>query len=153
MRRDGRATDDPGRVFVDSGAWIAAASQRDAHHAEAAVLFRRAASRRIPLLTTNLVIAKVHRFLLFGAGIQAAAAVLARMEGSSLVSIEFVTRVHHVAAQRWLARLNDQVITYADAISFAVMESARCRTAMTFDHNFAVAGFSIWRVGFERVSR
>ena len=30
-------------------------------------------------------------------------------------------------------------ITYTDAVSFAVMESARCSSALSFDHDFVVA--------------
>jgi predicted nucleic acid-binding protein len=30
-------------------------------------------------------------------------------------------------------------------MSFAVMESTRCRDAMTFDRHFALAGFRLWR--------
>ena len=51
----------PARLFVDSGAWIAIRSVRDQHHAEADRLFRDALARRIPLLTTNLIVAEIHR--------------------------------------------------------------------------------------------
>src|SRR2546427_9760175 len=52
---------EPASLFVDSGAWIALASARDRHHAEADSLFRIATTLRLPLLTTNLVVAEVHR--------------------------------------------------------------------------------------------
>ena len=31
-----------------------------------------------------------------------------------------------------------------DAVSFAVMDSTRCAGAMSFDHDFMLAGFSLW---------
>ena len=31
-------------------------------------------------------------------------------------------------------------------MSFAVMEAARCRDALTFNRHFAIAGFRIWRL-------
>jgi predicted nucleic acid-binding protein len=144
-RRDTAAGAVPARVFVDSGGWIALLRARDHHHAEADRLFRVAVTRRVPLLTTNLVVAEVHRFLLFHVGIGAAARMVERLDASPLVSVVFPGRAHHDAARAWLAKLADQRITYTDAVSFAVMEAARCTTAVTFDHDFALAGFRLWQ--------
>jgi predicted nucleic acid-binding protein len=132
------------RVFVDSSAWIAFFSQRDQNHDAADAFFRRAVADSVTLLTTNLVIAEIHRLTLFRAGIAAGAAVLARVDGSPRVHTIFATATHHDAAKLWLRKLSDQTITYADAISFAIMESEGCPSAMTFDHDFATAGFQIW---------
>lgn len=133
------------RVLVDSGVWIALVRATDRHHAEADRLFRHAIRERVQLLTTNLIIAEVHRFILFHMGIQPAAILLDRIDASPLLTVEFVTAAHHTAARTWLASLTDQVITYTDAISFAVMEAARCTAAMSFDHDFTVAGFRLWQ--------
>lgn len=103
------------------------------------------AQERIPLVTTNVIIAEVHRFVLFRIGIQPAALLLDRIDASALLTIEFVTAAHHAAARRWLARLPDQVITYTDAVSFAVMEATGCTAVMSFDHDFVTAGFRLWQ--------
>ena len=108
-------------------------------------MFRAAATRHARLLTTNLVLAEVHRFLLFRAGIQPALHSLRRIEASRLVSIEFAPDAHHGGALAWLEKLNDQRINYTDAVSFALMQAARCRVAMSFDQDFEVAGFALWR--------
>ena len=110
-------------------------------------MFRAAASRRARLLTTNLILAEVHRFLLFRAGIQTAAHALGRIEASQLVAIEFATNAHHQRARAWLEKLQDQEISYTDAVSFAVMQATGCRTAMSFDHDFELAGFARWSPG------
>ncbi len=135
----------PARLFVDSGAWIALRSRRDQHHAEADRLFREALSRRIPLLTTNLVIAETHRLTLFRAGIHAALRALERIDASGSVTMHFPTLDHHAAARRWLERMAPRPITYTDAVSFAVMETARCGHVLGFDQDFADAGFTLWR--------
>lgn len=109
-------------------------------------MFRRAIRDRVALVTTNLIVAEVHRFLLFRVGIRPAATLLDRLDASPLLYTEYVTAAHHAAARRWLAKLSDQVITYTDAVSFAVMETVRCTAAMSFDHDFEVAGFRLWRV-------
>src|SRR5262249_5277633 len=77
------------RLFVDSGAWIALRSRRDRHHAEADRLFREALTRRVPLITTNLVIAETHRVTLFRAGIEPARRALDLLDASQSVTIRF----------------------------------------------------------------
>ena len=109
-------------AFVDSGAWIALFRARDDHHREAEQLFRQAIASRVSLLTTNLILAEVHRFVLHHAGIRAAATAVERIDASRHVRIVFATAAHHAAARGWLERFADQRLTYTDTISFAVME-------------------------------
>jgi predicted nucleic acid-binding protein len=136
-----------GPVLVDSGAWIALLSARDQHHAEADALFRAAVRDRVALVTTNLVLAEVHRFVLFRVGIRAAAAALRRIESSPLVRIVFPAAAHHASALEWIDRLHDQRLSYTDAVSFAVMRSMPCRAVLGFDRDFTIAGFAFWRPG------
>src|SRR5262245_19311831 len=121
--RTRRDAGDPGRLFVDSSAWIALRNRRDQHHAEADQLFRETLRRRMRLVTTNLVLAEVHRLTLFRVGVEAAARGLDRIDESPSVAVHFATAEHHAAARRWLARLAPRPVTYADAVSFSVMES------------------------------
>jgi uncharacterized protein len=134
----------PRHLFVDSGVWIAFFSRRDGRHGEANAMLRAAAAMRLPMVTTDLVLAEVHRWLLFHAGIAPAAAALAAVDATSLVRIEWPTPSHHRAARAWLAKLADQRITYTDAVSFAVMRALRCEAVMTFDRDFVTAGFIPW---------
>ena len=99
----GTAPAAPDLLFVDSSAWIALFSARDQHHAEADALFRDALGRRARLSTTNLVLAEVHRLLLFRAGGPAASAALDRLESSPALALLFPFADHHVAARGWLA--------------------------------------------------
>lgn len=117
---------------------------RDQHHVEADRLFHLAVSERIPLLTTNLILAEIHRFLLFRAGIVPAFHALDRIEASSQVEIRFVTSTDHRTARAWLERLEGHEITYTDAVSFAVMEAEHCTAAISFDKDFSLAGFLRW---------
>jgi predicted nucleic acid-binding protein len=77
--------------------------------------------------------------------VEAALRALELLDASPSLTIHFATAHHHAAARRWLQRLAPRPVTYADAISFAVMESARCRTVLGFDEDFAAAGFTVWR--------
>ena len=143
-RRAGPAGDHH-RVFVDSSAWLAFFSARDDNHANAVALLQRAVADRTSLITTSLVLAEVHRLVLHRVGIRAAAAVLGAIDGSTHLGLVFPDREHHQAARKWLEKLSDQVITYADAMSFAVMQAERCSAAATFDRDFVIAGFEVLR--------
>lgn len=131
-------------VLVDSGAWIALIRARDGRHADAERLFQRAVQDRVPLLTTNLILAEVQRFVLFHAGPRAGAFVLQRIEASPRATIEFASSAQHARALEWLAKLDDQKITYTDAVSFAVMEERGSAEAISFDADFTLAGFTLW---------
>jgi predicted nucleic acid-binding protein len=98
----------------------------------------------VSLVTTNLIFAEVHRFLLFRAGIRAASVTLARMAAIPLLSLEHATAGHHAAGLAWLKKLDDQIITYTDAVSFAVVTATRCQAVIGFDRDFVIAGFRLW---------
>lgn len=132
---------EPGAVFVDASGFIAFFSRDDAHHRRAEALFGAAVQRRRRLTTSNLVLAEVHRLLLFRAGTRAARAALDSIAASTSLHVEHATPSHHRRARAWLDELDDQVITLTDAVSFAIMEASRCRVALTFDRDFWIAGF------------
>jgi predicted nucleic acid-binding protein len=133
------------RLFVDSGAWIALRSRRDQHHGAADRAFRAAVDERIPLVTSNLVIAELHRLTLFRAGYESAVRALERIDASSSITIHFATPGDHLAAREWLERLAPRPVTYTDAVSFAVMKATKCTHVLGFDEDFAAAGFERWR--------
>ena len=116
----------------------------DTSSAEA--MFRHVLATRIPLVTTSLVVAEVHRFLLHRAGIRPASIAIERISSSPDVRILFPHGDHDREARRWLAKLDEHPITYTDAVSFGVMHAEKLATAMTFDRDFAIAGFGAWRV-------
>jgi predicted nucleic acid-binding protein len=127
---------------VDTSAWIAFFSRRDQNHKGADRLFRELLAAKRLLLTTNLVLAEMHRLLLHRAGIRAASAALEKIEASPLVRIEFTGQSQHQSAKEWMARLSECPISYADAVSFAVMEASGCTEVLSFDRHFGIAGFS-----------
>lgn len=140
------AKDDGSRIFVDTSGWIALFSARDQNHWEADRAFRTLIGSKRRLLTTNLVIAEVHRLLLHRVGIQAAATALAKIESSPAVQIAFPGPDHHGMGKGWLVRLGGHAISYTDAVSFAVMEVSACGQAVSYDKHFRLAGFDLFEV-------
>jgi predicted nucleic acid-binding protein len=132
------------RLFVDSGAWIALRSRRDQHHAAADRAFRAAVERHIPLVTTNLVLAEIHRLTLFRAGREPALRALELIDKSPSVTVHFATADDHESGRDWIRRL-PRPVTYTDAVSFAVMTALKCTHVLGFDEDFAAAGFELWR--------
>jgi uncharacterized protein len=141
-RAIGKSGDDR-NIFIDSSAWIALFSRRDQHHDEADRVFRTIVTERRGMLTTNLVLAEIHRLILYRAGVKAAAAALERIEASPLVEITFVDATHHQSAKDWMIRLREHQISYTDAVSFSVMKSSGCREALSYDRHFRIAGFEV----------
>src|SRR5437899_12098050 len=88
----------PGRVLVDSGAWFALVSASDGRHDEADALFRRAREDRLWLITTNLVLAEVHRLVLFRVGIVAARHIVGEIFGAPLLKVVFEDQELHESA-------------------------------------------------------
>jgi uncharacterized protein len=145
----GKAAHNPD-IFIDTSAWIALFSRRDQHHCDADGMFRSIIASRQPMLTTNPVLAEIHRLFLHRAGNKAAAAALEKIETSPLVRIIFADSTHHSSAKEWMKKLSDYPISYTAAISFSVMKSADCAKAMSFDNHFYVAGFDVLRSGSSR---
>lgn len=146
-RKAGTGQSASGSLLVDSGAWIALRSRRDQHHADADRLFRKAIDAGIRLVTTNLVLAEVHRLTLHRVGVAAAARLLDRIGASQACQVSCAMAEDHSAACAWLERLRPHPVTYTDAVSFAVMQRTGIRQVLGFDRDFAVAGFELWQDG------
>lgn len=108
-------------------------------------MFREAVYLGLQLVTTNLVIAEIHRLMLFRAGLEPALRMLDRIGASPSTGIHFATASDHEEGRRWLERLAPRPVTYTDAVSFAVMSAARCKHVLGFDADFVAAGFELWR--------
>lgn len=132
-------------MFVDTSLWIGLFSARDQHHSEADRLMRQAVRKGVTFQTTNLVVSEMHKLLFFRGGARAALAAIRHVEASDRVRVEFATSEHHRAAVDWLERLGGQPVSYTDAVSFAVMESAGCAAVLGFNGDFESAGFERWR--------
>ncbi len=126
-------------IFVDSSFWIAAANLRDSHHRESEALY--AASRDEILVTTNHVRGETWTYLQRKAGRAVALNFLEDLARSSRVRVHFVTEEHEADALRWLRRHDEREYSFVDATSFVLMRSLKIREALSFDGDFAAAGF------------
>jgi uncharacterized protein len=123
-------------VLWDSSAILALLDADDADHAGAVEVANALASERRPSFVTNYVEVEAHALLLRKLG-----RVIARewLVAAALPVVRALPQDEE-RARALIARHTDKDWSLCAAISFAVMESRRVRTAFTFDHHFRQYG-------------
>jgi predicted nucleic acid-binding protein len=130
------------RVFVDSSVYLALLDMDDEHHRHASQLLHQLARERYRQFTTNVLLIESHALILSVLGRAQAAQFLKDMEESNTVVIR-VRAADEERAKQILFQYDDKDFSFADAISFAVMERLHIRLAFTFDRDFAQYGFTV----------
>lgn len=132
-------------MFLDTSAWFAALSDRDQNHARAARYYRDVlTSRKVALVTTNLVVAELHAMVSRRQGPAPGLRLLEGLQADALHEIVWVTQdLQWRAVDRWLRPFADHAFSLVDAVGFEVMRERGLRTAFSTDHHFLVAGFEI----------
>lgn len=128
-------------VFVDTSAIVAVVVRREEHHTSALALFERLGEERRTLVTTNLVVAEMHAFVLSRSGRADARAAL-RWVDEQFETIR-TTVEDEVAGRVILDRYTDRDFSLTDAVSFAVMDRLRLRAVFAFDRHFAQYGLDV----------
>lgn len=131
-------------VFVDTSGWLAAANSREAHHAEAAIAYDELVQRRDRLITTNLVVAEMHILTVRQQGAEAGCALLDAIYTDPRYTVVTTTReLESDATDRWLRPYRDHRFSLTDAVSFEVMRLEKIGEALSLDHHFEVAGYTL----------
>jgi predicted nucleic acid-binding protein len=130
------------RVFVDSSSYLALLDADDEHHREATEILQELAQARYRQFTTNVLLIESHALILSVLGRAQAAQFLQDMHESNTVVIR-ARASDEERAKQILFQYTDKEFSFADAISFAVMERLDIRLAFTFDRDFAQYGFAV----------
>jgi uncharacterized protein len=128
-------------IFVDTSFWVALRNRRDGNHLPAEQLLKQRASTQ--LLTTNHVRGETWTYLRRRAGHRAAVDFLEVVDRSPRIRVTHVGEDLETEALRWLRRRDEREYSFVDATSFALMRSLRIAEALTFDQDFAAAGFRV----------
>lgn len=123
-------------VLWDSSAILALLDADDADHDRAAAIARRIAADQRPTFVTNYIEAEAHALLLRKVGRSLAREWL--LAGG--LPVVRVLAQEEERAKELIARYTDKDWSLCDAISFAVMERRRVRTAFSFDAHFRQYG-------------
>jgi uncharacterized protein len=130
-------------VFVDSGAWIALALSRDPLHAQAREQWELLQEAGARLYTSIPVVIETFTFLDRNAIRDVALAWKEAIYKPGSVRILPCELRDLEQSWEYFRRRDLQKLSAVDATSFVIMKRARIRRAYTFDHHFAIAGFSL----------
>src|SRR5215471_157271 len=130
------------RVFVDLSAYLALLDVDDEHHRKAIATLQELAHARYRQFTTNVLLIESHALILSVLGRGRAAQFLKDMEESNTVVIR-VRASDEKRAKQILFQYTDKDFSFADALSFAVMERLRIRLTFSFDRDFIQYGFTV----------
>lgn len=128
-------------IFVDTSFWTAFRDRRDDRHPDARRMLRAVEDQ--DLITTNNVRGETWTLLRVRAGHAAAVHFVDHLERSPRVSVVRVDEDQERDALAWLRRHDELPYSFVDATSFAVMRTLHVRSALTFDEDFAAAGFTL----------
>lgn len=130
-------------VFVDTGAWAALAATRDPLHERARMTWEQLEGAGVKLRTSVPVILETFTFLERNTTRDVALAWKDALESIERFAVLECMSVDVKKAWAYFRRKDLHKLSAVDATSFVLMTKAKIRTAFTFDHHFAVAGFAI----------
>ncbi len=127
-------------AFLDTGAIYALADRNDADHSVVRAAYL-AAGRH--LVTHDLILVEAFSLLTKRLHKAAALQTVGALRRSSKLEIVPVTGDLLDAAWARCGRFADKEWDWIDCVSFELMERRGLREALSFDHHFAQAGFSL----------
>lgn len=132
---------------MDTSAWYPLLLRAHPDHSRVAAILRRTLESGERAVTTNLVLAETYALLLSRGHRLAAITFLEAVRKVPNVVVASTEELEQRALKDWLMPFEDQDFSFADAVSFAVMQERGIRSAVTFDAHFATAGFEMNPVG------
>ena len=133
-------------IFLDTSAIIALINERDASHAEAAEIMRRIKLREIPLtrfVTTEHVLGETLTFM----SCTLKRHDLAVTTGEAIMNSNFIEifRINdEVLRAAWETFKKRREVSFADCVSFVLMEYLGIDHAFTLDVHFRQMGYTLY---------
>ena len=125
------------RVFIDSGAFIAALNRADAHHEEVHALFT---GPRPRWWTSVLVVSETHGWLLHRMGEETARVFRGFVTDLPRLELLGADAKHHLSVVAKLERLRGSKLTYVDASSLVWLKAKSIKTVWGTDHHLGLDG-------------
>ncbi len=130
--------------FLDTSAWLAAVSEREARHEAALECYERELRAGTRFVTTNLVIAEMHVLITRHRSAGDALRFVDAVREDPTHGVLYVDAdLEREAVDRWLRPYTDHRFSLADAVSFEVMRQERLTVAFALDRHFVTAGFEL----------
>jgi len=133
-------------TFVDTGGWIAMAVVRDQFHEQAASYYREISGKKIPLITSNYVLAETYTRIRYDDGHAKAIKFHSLIQEAIKVGklhVVWVTPAIHQEAWDIFEDFADQEFSFVDCTSFVIASHAGVKEAFGFDEHFNTMGFTL----------
>ncbi len=131
-------------LFIDTGAIIAHHLKRDQHHRQAVAAWKGIVRRREQCITTNFILNEVFTYFARHVHYVFAAERARNVYASRQFVISRPQEEDEIAALEFFEKYADQKVSFTDCVSFVLMRKNRLRRVFTFDHHFALAGFTMF---------
>ena len=131
------------QLFVDTSAWYPLTDPRHPDHGRLAGALTERVRSGVRIITTNLVLAETQGLLLRRAGRDAALHFMREIRREPIHIEASTPDLEARALEEWLEPFTDQDFSLADGVSFVVMSDLGVQEALTLDHHFSTAGFSM----------
>ncbi|MSP63614.1 MAG: PIN domain-containing protein [Myxococcales bacterium] len=128
-------------VFIDTGAFVALVDRDDERHGRAKRLLKDLARKGRPLVTSTYIVDETLTLLRLRVGHAVAVGFGERLLSARWCRVLEVDAPVRAAAWELFVRYDDQVFSFTDCTSFALMQSMELGEAFAFDGDFAAAGF------------
>jgi uncharacterized protein len=130
-------------VFVDTSAFVALVDRHDRNHAAARRCLRTLARQRRELVTSTYVVDETLTLTRMHLGHTVAVEIGQRLLETKWCRVVDVSEGVRDQAWHIFVQYDDQLFSFTDCTSFALMRAMRLDTTFTFDRSdFRTAGFS-----------
>lgn len=147
------------KIFIDTGAFVALASERDNHHSDALNIYSNLKQQGALLITTNHIVDETCTWLLrhtasghqkavrFGNTILNTAAAIQPDDSLRIIPahikmvVIYSSPVLEQLAWSIFSKYDTAGFSFTDCVSFATMQALGIKKAFTFDTHFDVVGF------------
>ncbi|HSR50293.1 MAG TPA: PIN domain-containing protein [Acidobacteriota bacterium] len=130
-------------VFVDSGAWIALALNRDPFHTRAVELWAFLLDNGARVFTSIPVVIETFTFLERNTARDVALAWKESLSSVGRFEVIPCQLADLETSWEYFSRKDLHKLSAVDATSFAIMKRRKIRRALSFDHHFASVGFQL----------
>jgi len=132
------------QVFVDTSAWIMLINKSEQYHHEAVNIY--SMLQQVKLVTSSYVLSETYTWLRkrnnFKSAFSFLQSIWRKVELNQLDLIYTDAALEKQAGQL-LEKYAEHEISYADAVSFAIMKKIGIKAAFAYDKHFSIAGFGL----------
>jgi predicted nucleic acid-binding protein len=133
-------------VLINGDAWIGLVARRSPRHDDTVALFTELAADRVPVVTTNYVLAETTSRLRYDHGLVVALRYLVQIEEAQAVRrlrVAWVDQRAHEDAWRVLQANRSLPLSFTDATTAVLARANRVQRILTFDQSFKTMGFEL----------